>query len=116
MKSSERTSGRHRWGLILTGGEGRRLLPFTLSIRGNDRPKQFCTVMGSETLLQQTQRRISKLIPAVCISPGSHFNRQYIPQDLQRRSNSAGVSRDCRVNSAHQLTMQEDFPAFLGLD
>jgi len=73
MKSSERTSGRHRWALILPGGDGRRLLPFTLCIRDNDRPKQFCTVMGSETLLQQAQRRISKLIPAVCISPASHL-------------------------------------------
>jgi mannose-1-phosphate guanylyltransferase len=50
--------------LIWAGGDGTRLLPLTRSITGDDRPKQFCTVIGSETLLQQTQRRVSKLIPA----------------------------------------------------
>ena len=52
----------HRWALILAGGDGKRLLSLTRNISGDDRPKQFCPVISNETLLQQTQRRISRLI------------------------------------------------------
>ena len=64
MKFDRSDSSSHRWGLILAGGDGRRLLPLTRTIAGDDRPKQFCAVMGDETLLQQTQRRVSRLVPA----------------------------------------------------
>ncbi len=64
MKFDRSGSSSHRWGLILAGGDGRRLLPLTRTIAGDDRPKQFCAVMGDETLLQQTQRRVSRLVPA----------------------------------------------------
>jgi mannose-1-phosphate guanylyltransferase len=53
----------HRWGLILAGSDGKRLLPLTRRITGDDRPKQFCAIVGDETLLQQTRRRVSRLVP-----------------------------------------------------
>lgn len=63
MKFNRSDSRSHRWGLILAGGDGTRLLPLTRTIAGDDRPKQFCAVMGDDTLLQQTQRRVSRLVP-----------------------------------------------------
>jgi mannose-1-phosphate guanylyltransferase len=52
----------HRWGLILAGGDGKRLLPLTRRIAGDDRPKQFCPILHGETLLDRTRRRVGQLI------------------------------------------------------
>jgi mannose-1-phosphate guanylyltransferase len=49
--------------LILAGGDGIRLRPLTRALTGDDRPKQFCTLVGEETLLAQTLRRAALLVP-----------------------------------------------------
>lgn len=53
---------RQRFAVILAGGDGKRLLPFTRRIHGDDRPKQFSTVLGGETLLRQTRSRVSQIV------------------------------------------------------
>ncbi len=49
--------------LILAGGDGIRLQSVTHALSGDDRPKQFCALVGREPLLAQTQRRAAMLVP-----------------------------------------------------
>ena len=53
---------RHRWGVILAGGEGARMRSLTRFLTGDDRPKQFCPLVGKTTLLAQTKQRIARNI------------------------------------------------------
>jgi mannose-1-phosphate guanylyltransferase len=46
------------WALILAGGDGTRLQALTREIAGDARPKQFCSILDGETLLEQTRRRV----------------------------------------------------------
>ena len=45
--------------MILAGGEGTRLRSMTREIAGDDRPKQFCPIVGGRTLLEQTRQRVA---------------------------------------------------------
>ena len=47
----------NEWAVILAGGDGTRLKSLTRRIAGDERPKQFCPVLGGSTLLEETQRR-----------------------------------------------------------
>lgn len=49
--------------ILLAGGDGTRLRALTRLLSGDDRPKQFCAVVGGDTLLEQTRRRVARLIP-----------------------------------------------------
>jgi mannose-1-phosphate guanylyltransferase len=57
---SDGTAG-HRWAVVLAGGDGTRLRSLTLEIAGDQRPKQFCSFFGGETLLTQTRARLESL-------------------------------------------------------
>lgn len=47
------------WAILLAGSDGRRLRVLTHRISGDARPKQFCALIGGETLLARTQRRVT---------------------------------------------------------
>lgn len=47
----------NEWAVILAGGDGTRLKSLTRRIAGDERPKQFCRVLGVATLLEESQHR-----------------------------------------------------------
>jgi mannose-1-phosphate guanylyltransferase len=55
---------RHLWAVLLAGGDGARLRDLTVRIAGDDRPKQFCPIVGAESLLRQTRARLDPLFSA----------------------------------------------------
>ena len=56
MRSVQRS--RHRWVVMLAGGDGTRLQSLTFRISGDSRPKQFCSIMDRTSLLAQTRARL----------------------------------------------------------
>jgi len=49
----------HQWAAILAGGDGTRLQLFTEALFGDNRPKQFCRLLGQYTLLASTRMRLT---------------------------------------------------------
>ena len=69
------------WGIILAGGEGKRLQPFIRSRFGADRPKQYCALFGSRSMLRHTLCRAEHLIPphqllTVVTRPHLHYAQE----------------------------------------
>jgi mannose-1-phosphate guanylyltransferase len=50
------------WAAILAGGDGRRLQVFTRLVAGDERPKQFCRLLGSRSLLAETRARVCQIV------------------------------------------------------
>jgi mannose-1-phosphate guanylyltransferase len=50
---------KERLAVILAGGEGARLKSLTKMITGDERPKQFCPIVGDRTLLDETRDRVA---------------------------------------------------------
>lgn len=57
-----KSSRKHRWGVVLAGGDGARLQRLTRLISSDERPKQFSALVSRETLLEQTRQRALRSI------------------------------------------------------
>jgi mannose-1-phosphate guanylyltransferase len=66
------------WAVILAGGDGMRLKSLTRKIAGDERPKQFCSVLGGGTLLEETQKRTAlQMARERTLYVVNHIHEQY---------------------------------------
>lgn len=54
-----RSPQEERFAVILAGGDGVRMREMTKKLAGCETPKQFCAVLGDETLMTTTQKRVA---------------------------------------------------------
>src|SRR5512140_3704788 len=74
------------WGIILAGGEGRRLQSFIRSQYGTDTPKQYCTFTGTRSMFRHTIDRAEMLIqPERILTIVSKEHSRYVQDQLSDR-------------------------------
>lgn len=72
----------HIWGIILAAGEGRRLAALTTDESGTAIPKQFCSMRGHSTLLEDAIARAERVVPLERICPVVALQHRRWWQDL----------------------------------
>jgi mannose-1-phosphate guanylyltransferase len=69
--------------VILAGGDGARLRTFTRAVEGDDRPKQFCRLVGPETLLTATRARLASVVsPLQTLTVVTRHHEPFYADDL----------------------------------
>jgi mannose-1-phosphate guanylyltransferase len=81
-------------GLVLAGGDGRRLQPYIQEVKGEKLPKQFVNFVGRHSMVEQTFRRVELLIPAdqiLTVVTRQHLHHPEVCRQLARRHSETVV-------------------------
>ena len=92
---------RHLWAVLLAGGDGVRLRDLTVRIAGDDRPKQFCPIVGEGSLLRQTRARLDPLFSSdrqVFVVSSAH--EKYYSEELADAKDSAVIAQPANRGTA----------------
>jgi mannose-1-phosphate guanylyltransferase len=98
---------KHRWGVILAGGDGVRLRSLTRAVSGDERPKQYCPLLGGKTLLSRTRQRVARSVSDertlfVLLNSHERFYEKKLGNVPQARMAVQPSNRGTRAASAMQ--------------
>src|SRR5580658_6615917 len=112
---------RHLWAVLLAGGDGARLRDLTMRIAGDDRPKQFCPIVGAESLLRQTRARLDPLFSGDRqVFVVSYAHERYYSRELADAKESLVIAQPMNRGTAVGIIaalvqiMQADHHAVVG--
>jgi mannose-1-phosphate guanylyltransferase len=113
---------RHFWAVLLAGGDGVRLRCLTERIVGDHRPKQFCPIVGAESLLSQTRGRLDPLFSGDRqVFVVSYAHERYYSKELADAKDSLVIEQPMNRGTAVGIIvalvqiMQADPDAVVGL-
>lgn len=64
VKAKMANQSANRWVIVLAGGEGDRMRPFTEARYGQHRPKQYCSFTNGKSMIEHTFDRAQDVAPA----------------------------------------------------
>jgi mannose-1-phosphate guanylyltransferase len=96
---------RHEWAVVLAGGDGIRLKTLTRKITGDERPKQFCALVGDSTLLEETRQRVTLQFAA--------HRTLYVLNRVHELYYAPLLAQACRANLLIQPRNRGTTPAIL---
>ena len=112
---------RHFWAVLLAGGDGIRLRELTMRIVGDHRPKQFCPILGAESLLSQTRARLDPLFAGDRqVFVVSYAHERYYSKELADAKESLVIAQPLNRGTAVGIivalvqVMQADPDAIVG--
>lgn len=81
MKAFQRTGQQRTWALALAAGDGARLATLTTDANGRSVPKQFCSLNGGHSLLEDALNRGRRIVPRerLCAIVAADHRRYWQP-------------------------------------
>jgi mannose-1-phosphate guanylyltransferase len=75
------TISSNAWAIVLAGGEGSRLHSLTTDNSGNTVPKQFCSLRGGQSLLNEALQRAASIVEPdhICVIVAAQHRRWWEP-------------------------------------
>jgi mannose-1-phosphate guanylyltransferase len=94
------------WALVLAGGEGRRLEQLTTEDDGRRTPKQFCSLSGGMSLLEETLQRAQQVCdPAHVCAVVTEHHRQWWTPALRKMSPDNIIVQPMGRGTAHGIML-----------